>query len=316
MKKNVLFSLVLLSIAALANEPSAFGGSSDSTSSSSSSSVDSSYSNSTYSITSGDVKPVAPTTQKTEKISSTRVETPSSNGSSSEQYEILRSVMESYEAKIAKQDDKMRQLEEENKKLKDYVEESRKIQNDNQEKVKAVVGELGTLIDSINKNYVPKDKFDQLYNEVHGKGASKAATTPSTPPPADTSKKDTKTAPSAKELSGKDSATLIKEADDLFEKKSYSDAQTYYKELLNRNYKPAKVNYNLGEIEYSQKSYAAEIEHYKASIALFDKASYTPTLLYHTGSAFEKLGKTKEAQSFYKALKENYPTSPEAKKVK
>ena len=29
-----------------------------------------------------------------------------------------------------------------------------------------------------------------------------------------------------------------------------------------------------------------------------------------------ELGKTKEAQSFYKALKESYPDSPEAKKVK
>jgi TolA-binding protein len=51
-------------------------------------------------------------------------------------------------------------------------------------------------------------------------------------------------------------------------------------------------------------------------MSLFDKAAYTPTLLYHTGASFEKLGKAKEAQGFYKALKDTYPDSPEAKKVK
>jgi TolA-binding protein len=309
MKKQILlYSLVLLSTAALANEPSAFGnGNSNDTA------IQAPTSNSTYSITSSDV--VAPkNSQKIEKNSTPAIRSESSNnGSSSEQYDILRSIMESYEAKIAKQDDRLRQLEEENKKLQTYVEESRSIQNDNQEKIKAVLGELGSLIDSINKDYVPKSKFDQLYNEVHGNKSAKTSATTSEPAKKDTPKEKT---PSAKELSGKDSATLLKEADALYDKKSYSDAEVYYKELLNRNYKPAKVNFTLGEIAYSKKSYSSAIEHYKASIALFDKASYIPTLLYHTGSSFEKLGKNKDAQNFYKALKENYPTSPEAKKVK
>jgi len=296
-------------MAALSNEPSAFG------SSDFSSGTSSSYSN-TVSVS--DKKPQ--NSQKTaifnENSSSNKVDT----SNVSEQYEGMRSVMESYATKIAKQDEKMRQLEEEMKKLREYVEESRKIQADNQEKIKVVVGELGTLIDSINKNYVPKDKFDQLANEVRGtKGtSSKVAPTSATEP----AKKDAPPATvpaktiSAKELSTKDSATLVKEADDYFDKKSYPEAQALYTELLNRNYKPAKVNFNLGEIAYSQKSYSTAIEHYKSSIALFDKAAYTPTLLYHTGASFEKLGKTKEAQGFYKALKESYPDSPEAKKVK
>lgn len=54
----------------------------------------------------------------------------------------------------------------ENLKLKEYVERSRKLQVENQDKVKVVLGELGSLIDSINKNYVHKDKFEQLANEV------------------------------------------------------------------------------------------------------------------------------------------------------
>ncbi|WNY98183.1 tetratricopeptide repeat protein [Sulfurospirillum sp. 'SP'] len=313
MKKQIfLFSIALLPIAALSSEPSAFGSSDFSSGTSSSSS----YSN-TVSVS--DKKPQ--NNQRTATINESISSSSKADLSNvSEQYEGMRSVMDSYATKIAKQDEKMRQLEEENKKLREYVEESRKIQIENQDKIKVVVGELGTLIDSINKNYVPKDKFDQLANEVRGgKGASSKATTAP-----ETTKKDAtkETAPapskviSAKELSTKDSATLMKEADEYYDKKSYTEAQALYNELLNRNYKPAKVNFNLGEISFSQKSYTTAIEHYKSSIALFDKAAYTPTLLYHTGASFEKLGKTKEAQSFYKALKESYPDSPEAKKVK
>ena len=313
MKKQIfLFSIALLPIAALSSEPSAFGSSDFSSGTSSSSS----YSN-TVSVS--DKKPQ--NNQRTATINESISSSSKADLSNvSEQYEGMRSVMDSYATKIAKQDEKMRQLEEENKKLREYVEESRKIQIENQDKIKVVVGELGTLIDSINKNYVPKDKFDQLANEVRGgKGASSKATTAP-----ETTKKDAtkETAPapskviSAKELSTKDSATLMKEADEYYDKKSYTEAQALYNELLNRNYKPAKVNFNLGEISFSQKSYTTAIEHYKSSIALFDKAAYTPTLLYHTGASFEKLGKTKEAQGFYNALKESYPDSPEAKKVK
>jgi len=296
-------------MAALSSEPSAFGSSDFSSGTSSSS-----YSN-TVSVS--EKKP-----QNSQKSAIFNDNTSSSKADSSnvsEQYEGMRSVMESYATKIAKQDEKMRQLEEENKKLREYVEESRKIQNDNQDKIKVVVGELGTLIDSINKNYVPKDKFDQLANEV--RGGKKGAAIPAAEPVKKDATKETPTAAptktiSAKELSTKDSATLVKEADDHFEKKSYPEAQALYTELLNRNYKPAKVNFNLGEIAYSQKSYSSAIEYYKSSMSLFDKAAYTPTLLYHTGASFEKLGKAKEAQGFYKALKDTYPDSPEAKKVK
>lgn len=312
MKKQIfLFSIALLPMAALSSEPSAFGSSDFS-----SGTTTPSYSN-TVSVSEKKPQNSQKTTIITENASSNRADL----NNVSEQYEGMRSVMDSYATKIAKQDEKMRQLEEENKKLREYVEESRKIQLENQDKIKVVVGELGTLIDSINKNYVPKDKFDQLANEVRGgKGTASKTTTAAEPAKKDAAKETTANTSSktisAKELSTKDSATLIKEADDYFDKKSYAEAQTLYTELLNRNYKPAKVNFNLGEISFSQKSYTTAIEHYKSSIALFDKAAYTPTLLYHTGASFEKLGKTKEAQGFYKALKENYPDSPEAKKVK
>ena len=318
MKKQIfLFSIALLPLAALSNEPSAFGGNSND--SSSSGSATTSYSN-TVSVTD---KKYFPNNQKATSSNDNISETKADISNVSEQYEGMRSVLDSYASKIAKQDDRIRQLEEEMRKLKEYVEENRKIQADNQEKIKVVVGELGSLIDSINKNYVPKDKFDQLANEVRGgKGASKA-TTPVVEPTKKDAGKETTALPvpatktiSAKELSTKDSATLIKEADDLLDKKSYPEAQTLYTELLHRNYKPAKINFSLGEAAYNQKAYSTAIEHYKASISASDKAAYMPALLYHTGASFEKLSKTKEAQGFYKALKDGYPDSPEAKKVK
>ena len=291
MKKPISLSLaaLLLPVVALTNEPSAF-------------SAGDINSPNPYGLTSSEKKIL----QSNQKVSEVKAEL----GTVSEQLEGMRSVIDGYNNKIARMDEKMRTLEAENLKLKEYLEDNRKIQADNQEKVKAVLGELGSLIDSINKNYVPKEKFDQLVNEVRGKG--KATTTAEASKTVDPKAKTL----TPKELANKDSATLIKEADELYEKKSYTEAKVLYAELLNRNYKPAKVNFTLGEIAFNQKSYTSAIEHYKTSISMFDKAAYTPTLLYHTASSFEKLGKTKEAQNFYKALKDGYPDSPEAKKIK
>lgn len=293
MKKPISISLaaLLLPVVALTNEPSAF-------------SAGDINSPNPYGLTSSEKKIL----QSNQKVSEVKAEL----GTVAEQLEGMRSVIDGYNNKIAKMDEKMRQLEAENTKLKEYLEENRKIQADNQDKVKAVLSELGSLIDSINKNYVHKDKFEQLANEVRGKSKAGATIPSEATKPADSKVKT----PTPKELASKDSATLNKEADELYTKKAYAEAKTLYAELLNRNYKPAKVNFNLGEIAYEQKSYTSAIEHYKTSISMFDKAAYTPTLLLHTASSFEKLGKTKEAQNFYKALKEGYPDSPEAKKIK
>ncbi len=304
-KKFFLFSVALLPIVALSSEPSVYG------------TIDSNGISS-KSVPSQEVQTLP---QNGESVHSSPIryrepEKSSSSNVSSEDYEGVRSVLQSYETKIAKQDERMRQMEDEIIKLREYVEESRKIQLENQEKVKTVVGELGTLIDSINKSYVPKEKFEQLENELKQNKNAISKQKSSAVDEKKTEKESTSSVTSKQDLSSKDSASLMKEADTFFENKSYTKAELLYKELLNRNYKPAKANFNLGEIAYSKKSYASAIEYYKTSISLFDKAAYIPTLLYHTGTSFEKLGKAKEAQGFYKALKANYPTSPEAKKVK
>ena len=73
------------------------------------------------------------------------------------------------------------------------------------------------------------------------------------------------------------------------------------------------ANFYLGEISYQQKAYNEAIQYYQKSIELYDKADYTPKLLYHTAISFDKIKDTQSANRFYKALKLGYPDSKEAK---
>jgi len=225
-----------------------------------------------------------------------------------ESYEGLRSVTEAFGSKISKIDQKIRLLQEDNQKsheefqnlqqevadLKNYVNESRTLQDTNQEKIKVVLGELGSLIDSINNDYVSKDSFAKLEAKVSDLIASKKST----------------------QLSSKSGAILLKEGMQFFKKKNYQSAKTRFTQLAQRNYKPARSNFYLGEISYFQKSYKIAIAHYKKSISLYDKAKYTPTLLYHTGISFSKLKENSQAKQFFNALKQGYPNSKEAKSLK
>ncbi len=229
-----------------------------------------------------------------------------------ERFEGLRSVTESITNKIGKIDKKLYSVDEKTKivsqeikdikdeltALKEYVNETREIQTANQEKIKSVLGELSSLIDSINSTYVSKSELENFKASINSK--------------IDTLLKKAKES----SISGKSGAELLKEAEKYYKRGDYSEAKIRYKKLVSMKYKPARSNYMLGEIAYKQKSYAKAIEHYKKSISLYDKASYIPTLLYHTGISLSKLKKNKEASKFFKALKNNYPNSKEAKSLK
>ena len=224
-----------------------------------------------------------------------------------ENYEGLRSVTEAFGSKIAKIDSKIRILEEnslgkdesfkalqqEVADLKVYVNESRTLQDANQDKIKLVLGELSSLIDSINNNYVSKKEFKKLEKKIEKILSRKKVSL----------------------VSSKSGATLLKEGTKLFNKKSYNESKLRFTQLLKKNYKPARSNYYLGEIAYFQKAYSTAIEHYKKSISLYDKADYMPSLLYHTGISFSKLKKSSQATQFFDALKQSYPNSKEAKSL-
>ncbi|WP_024953862.1 tetratricopeptide repeat protein [Sulfurospirillum arcachonense] len=231
-----------------------------------------------------------------------------------ENYEGLRSVIESFGSKISKIDQRLRNLDENDKSmgdsfatlqqevtdLKEYVNESRQLQDTNQEKIKLVLGELSSLIDSINNNYVSKESFLALENRVkniESKMEQKASI-----------KK-------VAAVSKKSGAELLKEGMSFFKKKSYNESKIRFTKLLEKGYKPARSNYFLGEIAYFQNSYKTAIKHYKKSISLYDKADYIPTLLYHTGISFSKLKENNQAKQFFDALKQGYPNSKEAKSL-
>jgi TolA-binding protein len=224
-----------------------------------------------------------------------------------ENYEGLRSVVEAFGSKISKVDQKIRTLEEGSTQkdesiaalqeeligLKTYMNETRTLQDANQEKIKVVLAELSSLIDSINNNYVSKESFSKLEEELVALKAAKKVSN----------------------ISTKSGATLLKEGTALFKKKSYNEAKLRFSQLIAKNYKPARSNFYMGEIAYFQKSYTKAITHYKKSISLYDKADYIPTLLYHTGISFSKLKKNSEAKQFFDALKQGYPDSKEAKSL-
>ena len=75
----------------------------------------------------------------------------------------------------------------------------------------------------------------------------------------------------------------------------------------NRKYKVAETYYILGEIYYQTNQYTKGIAAFKESIKIDDKASYVPTLLFHTAIAFQKINKLKKAGSFYQTLITLYP---------
>ncbi len=112
-----------------------------------------------------------------------------------------------------------------------------------------------------------------------------------------------------------ESITILNAALKEFEKmETLASAKEKFEFLITRRYKPARSNFYLGEIEYKQQNYAGAIVYYQKSVALYSKdTDYMPKLLYHTGISFDKVGDTARANGFYKALKAQYPKSPEAK---
>jgi len=161
----------------------------------------------------------------------------------------------------------------------------------NNEKVKLVLSELSSLIDSINSSYVSKDMLNQKINEIE-------------------KKLNTKT------ILSKKGSVLFAEAKRNFRSKNYTKATELFTATIKKRYLPATSNFYLGEINFKTKHYAKAIEFYKKSISLYDKASFTPTLLYHTYISFKKLGDKKNAKKFRDILVSRYPKSKVAKLAK
>ncbi len=219
--------------------------------------------------------------------------------------EGLQSIIDGLNSRMAKLEKRVNDLENgslgdgtsanssEISELRKYVEESRAIQESNNEKITRALQDMGALIDKSNsKKTTEKIKDEEKSVNAKSEEASQK---------------------SKQDFSKQTNADLSNEAKKFFDAGKLEDAKARYEYLLNKGHKPAMANFYLGEISYQQKAYNDAIQYYQKSIELYDKADYTPKLLYHTAISFDKIKDTHSANRFYKALKLGYPDSKEAK---
>lgn len=219
--------------------------------------------------------------------------------------EGLQSIIDGLNSRMAKLEKRVSDLEGGNlgesgitnsseiSELRKYVEESRAIQESNNEKITKALQDMGALIDKSNS----KKTIDKINDE--DKSAS--------------AKSEEASQKYKQDFSKQTNSDVSNDAKKFFEIGKLEDAKARYEYLLNKGHKPAMANFYLGEISYQQKAYNEAIQYYQKSIELYDKADYTPKLLYHTAISFDKIKDTQSANRFYKALKLGYPDSKEAK---
>jgi TolA-binding protein len=181
------------------------------------------------------------------------------------------------------------------------------VQTNNQEidRLKEVISKMSLLIDEINTQYVTKDEFNSLVNDVN---KFKELIIKEL--------KSSKSKPSKSKLSSMKSSEIYNKAKAYFDKKYYTKAIEYYQELIKRKYKPAYSHYMIGEMNFKRKNYSNAISYFKKSSSLYSKASYMPKLMLHTAISMDKTGDKSHAKAFYEAILKKYPNSKEAKEAK
>ena len=169
------------------------------------------------------------------------------------------------------------------------------------EQIKVLMSEFSSLIDNINKTYVTKEELNNIVLDVNKfkelvsrelKGTRKA-------------KKSN--------FANLTSGDIATKAQSFYDKKLYTKSIEYYTHLIEKNYKPARAHYMIGEMKYYRKNYAEAIAYFKKSVALYDKASYMPILMIHTAVAMDKTGDKQNAKAFYNGIITKFPDTKYAK---
>ncbi|VEJ05621.1 TPR repeat containing exported protein; Putative periplasmic protein contains a protein prenylyltransferase domain [Campylobacter lari] len=255
-----------------------------------------------------------------------------------ENIEGLQSVTEGLNAQYSKANTKLLSLEEnyqnfdanitqEIQNLRAYIEENRQIQEKNYQEIQKVLGEITTLINKINDDYISKEDMNQtitFFQSEIARVQNQTKITPVAPVVSDDNKTQeiiqdaNKTQDEVIEVKDDSwkklqSSEILKKAIDETNKNQFEDAREKFEHLISIHYKPARSTFWLGEIRYKQQDYAGALGFYKKSSAISTKGDYVPKLLYHTAISLDKVGDPKSANKFYKALKTAYPDSPEAK---
>ncbi len=198
--------------------------------------------------------------------------------------------------------------------------------------LKVALTKLTTLVNKINSEYVSSNELEKNMQQFitreefealkKAMGVKTSQVSPKTKLDANSSAVDVDTetstaqVPIKKLTTPEDKANLLKEAKTDFDSKKYDASTPKYEKLLEANYKPAEVNFYLGQNWYMRKKYDVAISHYKKSAILNDKAAYMPTLLLHSAISFERTKDKDNAKNFYSTLIDLYPNSNEAKTAK
>lgn len=318
MKQTLLvtISVTILSFSLTAAEPSAFGAGNLSSSS-------------PYGLTSSEAvllenkkklhKVVVKSNNQANEVDSIR-----------ERLDGLQGMLDSLGAKSQENKLKLKQLEKKNnKKLKNSDEFEKRLGDVSQannkliqtnlqvvdansvniEKIKLVMKELSSLIDTINATYVTKDEFNSLVNDVNlfKELVAKELQNGSTPVTPVSNKS---------EFSDMSNKQISVKAREFYDAQNYTKSINYYAHLINVGSKPANAHYMIGEMKYYRKNYAEAIAYFKKSASLYSKASYMPDLMLHTARAMEHTGDNKNAKAFYNGLISKYSGTKQASQAK
>lgn len=225
-----------------------------------------------------------------------------------ERIDGLQSIIESLSRKSQENKIHLKKLDKEKSKelnssneYEKRLSEFSQVNRDEISKLKLVITELSSLINTINSMYVSKKEFNVLVNDVN-KFKDLVA-----------KELSNNSAPAKSNLSSMSSAKIATKAKAFFDKKYYSKSIEYYSYLIEKNYKPARAHYMIGEMKFKRKNYAEAISYYKKSAALYSKASYMPELMLNTAISMEKTRDKKNAKAFFNGVIAKYPDSSQAK---
>lgn len=101
--------------------------------------------------------------------------------------------------------------------------------------------------------------------------------------------------------------TLLEEAKELIEKRSYTEAKERLDALIERGYKLDESYFYLGTVHYFRQEDSRAVAAFKKSAEIDDEARHMPVLLFYTAISLTRQGSTEEAKRFYETLIRLYP---------
>jgi TolA-binding protein len=168
------------------------------------------------------------------------------------------------------------------------------------------IATIGQTLEKINSQYVTQKQLDFIVGEFN-------------------SFKETVISEFEKLSKGRDdyydfskhsNVEIFEEGKKNIELGKYQEAIKFFSYLITQHYRPATDNFYIGESYYFTGNYEQAISHYKESVAIYDKSSFMPALLLHSGVSLEKINDVEQAKSFYSVLVSQYGDSVEAKRAK